>query len=120
MTAPDRAYDPKRRPNTFYKGDPASDKALTERAANSNAMRGSITFGSPTAGITDKAATRTPAHTAKDIEERAGFRKAVGDRFVLDEPFSLSAAYAPDPSVGSMPVSGASLARGIRNRKGKK
>jgi hypothetical protein len=28
----DRAYDPKRRPNTFYKGDRASDNELASRA----------------------------------------------------------------------------------------
>ena len=30
--AEDRAYDPKRRPNIFYKNDPASDKELIKRS----------------------------------------------------------------------------------------
>jgi hypothetical protein len=32
MTAPDRAYDSKRRPNTFYKSDEASNAELAKRA----------------------------------------------------------------------------------------
>lgn len=32
MTAPDRAYDPNRRPNTFYKGDKKSNAELATRA----------------------------------------------------------------------------------------
>jgi hypothetical protein len=34
--AEDRAYDPKRRPNVFYKNDPESNKELEKRAGDRN------------------------------------------------------------------------------------
>ena len=40
MSAPDRAYDPKRRPNTFYKNDPKSDRELKNRAVDRNQLLG--------------------------------------------------------------------------------
>jgi hypothetical protein len=61
MAAPRREYDPARRPNIFYKNDPASNEELSNRAAS-------------------RGQTSTPNKTISDaVSSRLGYDMATGD-----------------------------------------
>jgi len=64
MAAPRREYDPKRRPNIFYKNDPASNEELRDRARSRG--QDDTTYSSSKASISEKVSSDIGYDMAKN------------------------------------------------------
>ncbi len=107
MSAPDRAYDPKRRPNTFYKGDKASNAELATRAI----QRGQSMSRDKAKSLSD------------DVSDTIGYEMSQGKDFLSPEVGSegktLNNISAEDgqgtrinrASSSNMPISGTRLGK---------
>lgn len=68
MTAPDRSYDPKRRPNIFYKGDSASTEELERRTRGTRGLYGPLVEANKDAF--DSTSSAAFGRTVGDAEKR--------------------------------------------------
>ena len=105
--AKDRAYDPARRPNIFYKNDPASNKELGERAwERGQAYSDDETVGEQISSKIgyDMAKNETDGPT---ISKSGGYIKNVH----LYENGDVSGARMGGATVSNVPISGTALGK---------
>jgi hypothetical protein len=107
MSAPRREYDPARRPNTFYKGDPASDAELQKRADDR--------WSYPR--TTDDKIRKSVGETiGMDMESnnKEGAKVSKDGKTVRKATFMAGGVGYGTISSGNMPIRGADIAEGRR------
>jgi hypothetical protein len=107
MSAPRREYDPARRPNTFYKGDPASDAELQKRADDRWDYPRTIE------GKVQKSVGET---IGMDMESnnKEGATVGKGGRRIRKATFVAGGFGSGTISSSNMPIRGADIAEGRR------
>ena len=118
MSAPRREYDPKRRPNIFYKGDKASNEELRSRARDRE--QDDVTYNSSKYSLSEKVSSNLGFDMARN--SRSGPRvskdgKWISDIAIGDHAMGASVVGATSKN---MPISGTALGKtkGLMQGKG--